>query len=164
MKIMKASSSVFLIFSYQILQCEEHISCSSVGAVPSLNIRQFLLNFLPHAIQYDDKEHFASMADESNCSVVTTVFGVALLEKHNKLLSFPVFWPYAHSPYHQAQIVNCHFTSLWLLTLLSTVAQALLHIDCLVIQKGHCHIHATCLETSYSIKVLPFLSFMLHWL
>ena len=31
---------------YQILQCEEHINCSSVGAVPSLNVRQFLLNFL----------------------------------------------------------------------------------------------------------------------
>ena len=29
-----------------ILQHEEHINCASIGAVPSLNIRQFLLNWL----------------------------------------------------------------------------------------------------------------------
>ena len=59
----------------------------------SLNIWKFSVHILLKPILKDFEHYLASMWNKSNCVVVWTYFGIALLWDWNENWPFPVLWP-----------------------------------------------------------------------
>ena len=69
------------------------ISGSSAFSKSSLNIWKFMDNVLLKPGLENFEHYFASVGDESNCTVVWTFFGIAFLWDWNENWPFPVLWP-----------------------------------------------------------------------
>ena len=87
------------------------ISGSSAFSKSSLNIWKFMFHILLKAGLENFEHYFASMWDESNCVVLWTYFGIALLWDWNEIWPFPVLWPLLSFPNLLAYWVQ-HFHSI----------------------------------------------------
>ena len=80
-------------FFYDPTDAGNLISGSSAFSKSSLNIWKFSVHVLLKPCLENFEHYFASMWDESNCTVVWTFFGIAFLWDWNENWSFPVLWP-----------------------------------------------------------------------
>ena len=99
--INKAEVDVFLevsCFFHDLTYVVNLISGSSPFSKSSLNIWMFSVHILLKP-QLENLEHyFARVWDEWNCTVVWTIFGIALLWDWNENWPFPVLWPLLNFP------------------------------------------------------------------
>jgi len=97
----KAEVDVFLelsCFFHDPTDVGNLISGSSAFSKSSLNIWKFMFHILLKPGLENFEHYFASMWDESNCVVVWTSFGIALLWDWNEIWPFPVLWPLLSFP------------------------------------------------------------------
>ena len=97
----KAEIDVFLelsCFFHDPADVGSLISGSSVFSKSSLNYRKFLVQVLLKAGLENFENHFASLWDECNCTVVWAYFGTAFLWDWNENWPFPVLWPLLSFP------------------------------------------------------------------
>ena len=71
---------------------------SSTFSKSSLNIWKFIVHVLLKSGLKNFEHYSASVWDESNCAVVWTFFGIALLWDWNENWPFPVLWPLLSFP------------------------------------------------------------------
>ena len=110
----EAEADVFLefpCFFYDPVDVGNLISGSSAFSKSSLNIWKFLVHILLKPNLKDFEHYFASMWNESNCAVVWTFFGIALLWDWNENWPFPVLWSLQSFPNLLAYWVQ-HFHSI----------------------------------------------------
>ena len=94
--VSEAEVDVFLEFScffYDSLDVVNLISGSSAFSKSNLYIWKFLVHILLKPSLKDFKYYFASMWNESNCTIVWTFFGIALLWDWNENWPFLFLWP-----------------------------------------------------------------------
>ena len=92
----KAEVDVFLefpCFFYDPLNVGNLISGSSAFSKSSLYIWNFLVHILLKLSLKDFEYYLASMWNECNCTLVWTVFGIALLWDWKENWNFSVLWP-----------------------------------------------------------------------
>ena len=101
----------FSVILYDPMDVGNLISGSSDFSKSSLNIWKFLVHVLLNPSLENFEHYFASEWDKYNWSVVSTLFGTALLWDWNKNWSFPVLWPLLCFPNLLAYWVK-HFNSI----------------------------------------------------
>ena len=97
----KAEVDVFLEFSCFFddpTDVGNLLSGSSAFSKSSLNIWKFTFHLLLKPDLENFEHYLTSVWDDCNCTIVWTVFGIALLWDWNKNWSFPVLWPLLSFP------------------------------------------------------------------
>ena len=82
----------FPCFFYDAMDVGNLISGSSAFSKSSLNIWTFTVHVLLKP-GLENFEHFASVWDECDCTVIWAFFGIAFLWDLNEKWPFPVLWP-----------------------------------------------------------------------
>ena len=101
----------FSWFSYDPIDVDDLISCSSAFYKSILNIWEFLVHVLLKPSLENFEHQFASMWNECNCVVLWTCSGIALLWEWNGNWSFTVLWPLLSFPNLLTYSVK-HFNSI----------------------------------------------------
>ena len=88
----------FPCFFYDPVDVGNLISGSSAFSKSSLNIWKFMVHVLLKPGLKDFEHYLASLWNEHNCTVVWTLFGIALLWDWNENWPFPLLWPLLNFP------------------------------------------------------------------